>query len=199
MPMLNKRVLEKLRLGGVTEDDLDAHFRTVDRDHFLEVLDEFQGLLLGTLGRVNLHVHLSHSLEDYRNRELIVVFGIDALRDDDVGDVFPQVLLLVLALEVTDLHIALVEDFDDDLLLGEVLPEHFEVALFGNLTFRSICEYFIDLQDLIYVGLGLGPPVKRLVPVASQLELFPALLKADEGDISHADLVDRGPDVLAHS
>jgi hypothetical protein len=41
MSMLNKRVLEKLRLGGVTEDDLDAHFRPIDRDHFLEVLDEF--------------------------------------------------------------------------------------------------------------------------------------------------------------
>ena len=112
-------------MRGVTNDDLDAHLRPVDRDHFLEVLDEFQGLLLSTLSRVNLHVHLSHGLEDYRDRELIVVFGIDAFRDDDVGDVFPQVLLLVLALEVTDLHIALVEDFDDDLLLSEILPEHF--------------------------------------------------------------------------
>ena len=107
--------------------------------------------------------------------------------------------MLVLALEVTDLHVALVEDFYDDLLLGEVLPEHFEVALFGNLTFRGIREYFVDLQDFVDVGLGLGTPVKRLVPVASQLELFSALLQADEGDISHADLVDRGLDVLTHS
>ena len=41
MAMLNKSVLEKLGLRGVTEDYLNAHFRPIDRDHFLEVLDEF--------------------------------------------------------------------------------------------------------------------------------------------------------------
>jgi hypothetical protein len=97
------------------------------------------------------------------------------------------------------LHIALVQDFDDYLLLGEVLAKNFEVTLFGNLTFGRIGEYFVDLQDFIYVGLSLGPPIKCLVPVASQLELFAALLKANEGHISHTDLVDRRLDVLAHS
>jgi hypothetical protein len=41
MSMLNKSVLEKLRLRGVTEDNLDAHFRPIDWDHLLEILNEF--------------------------------------------------------------------------------------------------------------------------------------------------------------
>ena len=84
------------------------------------------------------------------------------------------------------------------ILFGEVFSENFEVTLLGYLSFGDVCEYFVDLKDLVDVSFSFRAPIEGLVSVASELKLFAALLETDDGDIGELDLIDSLLQALTH-
>ena len=124
MPLFLYLVLKPRRLLSIFKVNLEAHPGAFNGNDRLQVLDEFEGLLLGGLRRVDLAVDLEHGLHDDGDGELLAVLPVDALLHYNIRDILLQVVQLVLPFQVAYLHVALVEDFVDNLLLGQVVPEN---------------------------------------------------------------------------
>lgn len=82
----------------------------------LKFLHNAESLLLGCLSLYHFAVYFFHRSENDRARELVVVFSVDTLLANPVGNVKLQILKLVSTLHVSHLLLAFVENLDNDLV-----------------------------------------------------------------------------------
>jgi len=139
--------------------------------------------------RIDLHIGFGHRLHYDTDWELFSIRGVNALLGNNVGDFFLQIVQLVVSLKLRNLEFSFVQDFHYYLFVRK-FPERRKILLLGNFSFRNICEYLIDLKDLIEVVFLLIAPVDSFVLVTSDFELFSSFSEPDNGDISESHLID---------
>ena len=181
-PLL-EHALHQFNLLATLQTDEDAHPRPLDWDDLLELLENFERLLLRSLLLVDSDLAFTHGLQYYVQRKSTQVRCVDRHLDNQMGCLLLKVVKLPLSLLRTELELAFVEDFHEDLVLRQLVAEDLEILLASNLALRSVGEYRLDLDDLVDIGFLTSSPTGHLVLVARQLKLLAAFLQFDHGDV----------------
>eukprot|EP00345_Euplotes_harpa_P015019 CAMPEP_0168348498 /NCGR_PEP_ID=MMETSP0213-20121227/19779_1 /TAXON_ID=151035 /ORGANISM="Euplotes harpa, Strain FSP1.4" /LENGTH=328 /DNA_ID=CAMNT_0008358105 /DNA_START=233 /DNA_END=1217 /DNA_ORIENTATION=- len=166
---------------------LDLHFGPFDGEDLGELLDEHEGLLLLVLVLLHAEVDIVHGLEDHWHWEGNARFFVHSHRAHDVRDFELHAFELRFPLEIRDLHLPFLED-DLDGLVFVFVQQFGHVLRFGDLSFADVGEDFVDLEDLVDVGLHVVSPVLDLVLVSGDFELVAVDFVPHHGDVGQSDL-----------